>query len=295
MAAPAAAPGNHPSLWAEEQDEFERFKGKVERSYIFEERCSAAQTLKEEGNRSLQAGEFEEAEAKYEEGLYHVAFDEFQMADLMPDHRAQLSDVRIPLLLNSVLCDLRMNPPEQMRRLGRAERRCAEILALDPTNPKAKFRRAQLHQRAGETAEAKDMLRKLCDEHPNEASFRRELTLLRKSEKQELDQTSTFWTEAMRRQQQQQQQSTHHQRDDVERGQSTCDDDQPFIHAGRRTLAAARPPASSLTASDTGPLVPVFYALRGLAEVARMMWQWWADMLWGGRTPPLSSHTPEAP
>ena len=36
--------------------------------------------------------------------------------------------IRIPLLLNSVLCELRMNPEEQVRRLSTAERRISEAL-----------------------------------------------------------------------------------------------------------------------------------------------------------------------
>ena len=107
--------------------------------------------------------------------------------------------MRVPLLLNSVLCELRMNPEEQTRRLLTAEQRVAEVLEAEPGNLKALFRQAQLHGRAGEYTEAKALLEKLCRQQPSERAFRMELASLNTRTQVAKQETAAFWTAAVKK------------------------------------------------------------------------------------------------
>lgn len=180
--------------------EFAAFKH-IERG-SFEERIAKAHVLKEEGNVLLNAGDYEEALPKYVEGLYHLQFHERAMAmvKLPQADTDRLNAARVPLLLNSVLCELRMNPEEQTtRRLEIAERRCADVLAEQPNNTKALFRRAQLHGRAGEYSEASSLLERLCKLQPTERAFRTELAAVVARSRKQREDTSAFWSGALGR------------------------------------------------------------------------------------------------
>ena len=91
----------------------------------FDTQIAEAQRLKEEGNELLNAGDYEDALHKYEEGLGFVTFHEraLSMVKLPAADLDDLAAARVPLLLNAVLCELRMNPEEQTRRLVTAELR----------------------------------------------------------------------------------------------------------------------------------------------------------------------------
>ncbi|KAG8459502.1 hypothetical protein KFE25_012837 [Diacronema lutheri] len=286
--APAAAPAAterasaEPKLWADEEDEFAELRARVTRSYIFEERCADAVRCKEAGNALLNEGEFEEASAKYEEGLFHVDFDDFQRAELLDEHRALLQRARLPLLLNSVLCALRMNPAEQPTRLVTAEARCAEALAIEPHNAKARFRRAQLHARAGEDERALALLEALCTAHPAERAFRAELHAHAERMRHARKASDAFWAKALKRQ------AAHA---DAGGGggapaeQAARDaDDEPCLTSGRGPLSAreraghAAADAAALPLS--GPLVPLLAALRGVSLIGSTLWGWCAQLVW---------------
>ena len=159
----------------------------------FDERVAMAQRLKAEGNALLNQGDFEDALPKYAEGLYHLQFHDRALS-MVPSVKTDLNVVRIPLLLNSVLCELKMNPEEQTRRLYTAERRIADVLAEQPDNQKAHFRHAQLLGRAGELDSAKTLLERLCRQQPTERAFRTELTSVQARLKQTRAETREFWS-----------------------------------------------------------------------------------------------------
>lgn len=163
----------------------------------FLDRLRVARTLKEDGNEFLNSGDYEDALSKYNEGLRQL--DPELFGELSASQLKQLQDGRVPLLLNSVLCDLRMNPEEQTRRLTIAEGRIAEVLRIDPNNVKALFRRAQLHGRAGEYLEAKALLERLCRQQPTERSFRAELASLNERLQVAKRETAAFWSVAVKR------------------------------------------------------------------------------------------------
>eukprot|EP00966_Prymnesium_polylepis_P308287 7124139-Prymnesium_polylepis.1 len=160
-----------------------------------DERIAAAQRLKEAGNSLLNDGDYEEALQAYNEGLQHVGLD----LEGSPSQQELVRVVRLPLLLNSVLCDLKMNPEDQTRRLTIAEERIAEVLSLEPANRKALFRRAQLLGRAGEYAEAKDMLENLVRQQPGERAFRTELASVNERIHEAKAQTAAFWSVALQK------------------------------------------------------------------------------------------------
>jgi len=292
--APASAPAadaQQPIFWQDDgEDEFAHIRSRVSRSYIFEERCAAGQVAKEAGNAMLQRGDYEDALAQYDEGLFHVDFDEFQVADLMGEHRKQLADVRVPLLLNSVLCHLKMNPEEQLRRLQVAEKRCEEVLRTDPANVKARFRRAQLHRRAGEYAEAKAALQRLCREDPRDRAFREELASLQRQVKRSQAEVDTFWSSAM----QKQQRLARDVEGDEESVGDTHPDRRPCIvdGVGRSGMRPGTGPVADALriSSSSGVLVPVRYAFQGIAMFATAVWGWWSELLWASRA---DSHASE--
>ena len=89
-------------------DEFAAFRS-IERG-SFKERCDTARRLKEEGNSLLHAGDFEEALHKYVEGLYQMDFHEraLAMVQLPQADTDAMTDIKVPLLLNAALCEMRM-------------------------------------------------------------------------------------------------------------------------------------------------------------------------------------------
>lgn len=275
------APSTEPKLWADEEDEFADLRKRVTRSYIFEERCAAAVRLKEEGNVLLNAGDYEEASRKYEEGLFHADFDEFQRMELLDEHRLMLQSVRLPLLLNSVLCALKMNPEDQMVRLATAEARCAEVLKAEPNNAKAQFRRAQLHARAGEDEQARALFEALCLAHPTERAFRAELSAhterMRKARKVQ----DKFWAEALRKQAAQ---AERERPSDASGGAHRPADDEPCLTSGRGPLSARHSLQQAAEAAAelplSGPLMPLLSALRGVSYVGSTLWDWCAQLLW---------------
>ena len=96
----------------------------------FDEKIDAARYYKAAGNALLNSGDYEDALRKYEAGLKLVTFHERAMAmvKLPPADLEAIAAVRVPLLLNAVLCELRMNPEEGNGRLETAEERIADVL-----------------------------------------------------------------------------------------------------------------------------------------------------------------------
>ena len=163
---------------------------------------AVAARRKDEGNALLTAGDYEDALAKYEEGLAHLlavggAAGGAAAAAWAADESWRA--IRVPLLLNAVLCDLRMNPEEQVRRLATAEERIAEVLLYEPANPKAHFRRAQLLGRAGDYGGARALLEQPCRQQPNERAFRAELASLAARAQADKRETAAFWQTAARK------------------------------------------------------------------------------------------------
>lgn len=277
-AEPTAQPAE-PKLWADEEDEYAELRKRVPRSYIFEERCAAAVRCREEGNGLLAAGDYEEASRKYEEGLFHADFDEFQRMELLEEHAALLRAARLPLLLNAVLCALKMNPQEQSGRLAGAEARCAEVLRAEPNNAKAQFRRAQLHARAGEDEQARALLEALCVAHPAERAFRVELGAHAERMRAARKAQDKFWAEALRKQAAQ---ADHAGAPDRAPGRPGADE--PCLTSGRGPLSARQGLRQAAQAAGglplSGPLVPVLSALRGVSYVGSALWGWCAQMLW---------------
>ena len=164
----------------------------------FDEAVTAALRLRDEGNALLNDGDFELALERYNEGLRLTLYD-IEPHAMSAQARGRLVAVRTPLLMNSVLCELRMNPEEQLRRLSTAEQRVAEVLGYDPANLKALFRRAQLLGRAGEYAEAKELCEKLCRQDPSERAFRTELASINARSRIAKKETAAFWSTAVKK------------------------------------------------------------------------------------------------
>ena len=196
---PPNLPQPAPGPPADGEEDFRPF-GHISRGG-FNERIIAAGKLKEEGNQLLNNGDYEDALKKYVEGLYHMEWHPRAraMVTLPQSDLDQENGIKIPLLLNSVLCDLKMNPEEQVARLATSERRIAEVPALQPDNHKALFRKAQLLGRAGDYSEARRLLERLCRQQPNERAFRTELSSIAARSKKEKAQQGAFWKQSLDR------------------------------------------------------------------------------------------------
>lgn len=216
-----------------------------------------AKACKAEGNDLLTSGDYEDALCKYEEGLSLL---DASLNHLPPPRLESVREVRLPLLLNSVLCDLHMNTDDQMRRLVTSEQRIAEVLQADPNNLKAQFRRAQLHVRAGEFEEAKSLLEKLCRREPRERTFRKELASLNARMHAAKQETAAFWSCAVKKT------LTEVDLDRVESGQLACPrracesgDGSPLL---RRVASRGRASCSVMLA-----------VLRRVSEVLVFVWE----------------------
>ena len=121
-------------------------------------RLSAAEMLKDEGNDKFAAGEYRDALEEYE---YALDLFKYEMANLLRDQEAaELGDlgrglgsddlpaiqrVRVPCLLNSSACYIKLGGKKE---LTRALECCAEVLQAGPPAPqraKAHFRVGQAH------------------------------------------------------------------------------------------------------------------------------------------------------
>jgi hypothetical protein len=208
--------------------------------------------------------------------------------ELLDEHALALAKVRHPLLLNAVLCDLRMNPEGETIRLSRAEARCEEVLKREPGNTKAQFRRAQLHARAGEEDEAKALLEKLCKAHPTERAFRAELSALSERMRAARKQSDLFWADALKRQAAQAEAAREGGEREGSKGCAHCSSsaraggaDEPCLTRGAGPLTgdaslrgAARAAISTLPLAS--PIAPLISALRGVG----LLWSWCSQMLW---------------
>ncbi|ETV71185.1 hypothetical protein, variant [Aphanomyces astaci] len=121
----------------------------------FDERLRLATEIKVQGNVHFAKGEFEEAVAQYEKALALFKYcentdpdwkkkgirdDDIYVVDYKPDNvhdQSQLDTLKVTLYLNISVCKLKL------KEFALAISACGDVLAIDPTNAKAYYRRAQ--------------------------------------------------------------------------------------------------------------------------------------------------------
>lgn len=179
----------------EEVEEVEEEEEKEEKSAIFETRVETAEERKGEGNELFKRGDWAAALKKYRAGLYQVEFDEMSWNfELMDDHRDMVNNVRLPLLLNSAACSLKV---ESEKALSQALEFCEEALKIDQKNAKALFRKAQALLKQEKVEKSVDVLKEAVKAAPGDKLIRATLARAVAQLKSEKSQTDAFWKQKL--------------------------------------------------------------------------------------------------
>lgn len=147
-------------------------EGKSSGDMMYEERLEAAKRRRNEGNEAFKQGNYQEALAKYSLALSFV--DEDLMIQLQGFHYDQASAERIPALLNVAACHLKQENYQA------AIAAASQVLAEDPGNGKARFRRGVAKRALGQTEAAIEDLMAARKAAPGDGAISRELTLAKR-------------------------------------------------------------------------------------------------------------------
>ncbi|CDJ42772.1 hypothetical protein ETH_00032030 [Eimeria tenella] len=127
------------------------------------EKLQAAINLKDEGNALFKEGQYEQALERYKAGVKHVKGS--QDSDAIA--------VSVQLSSNSCMCCLKLE------RWQQAITAANQVLATEPKNPKALYRRAVAKSNLGELSDAKDDLMAVIAIDKANAEARKELQKIR--------------------------------------------------------------------------------------------------------------------
>lgn len=144
----------------------------------YEERLEAAQRRRLEGNDLHASGDFAGALAKYR--MASSFLDEDLLIQLEGIHLDQANAVRMPLLLNSAACYIKLS------NYGSAIASASEALMIDEKNPKALYRRGMAKHGLGQTEQAYSDLKCALSLSPGDAAIIKELAAVNKSLKEEM-------------------------------------------------------------------------------------------------------------
>ena len=166
------------SLEKQDDDEFVvHLEDTVGKSPVFEERLEFASKRKTEGNELFKTDKFEDALKVYRYGLFHSFFDEMSFNfELMDQHRSQVNDIRLPLLLNALQCVNKIiehdigHDREELKKLG--SHLAKEAIKVDAKNVKALYRRAYFFLLLKEFEKSKKDLEKAVSIDPQNSVVR---------------------------------------------------------------------------------------------------------------------------
>ena len=151
--------------------------GKSQSDMTFEERLEAAERRRADGNEAYKAGRYEEALGRYSVALSFV--DEDLMIQLQGFHYDKAVAARTPALLNSAACHLKLENYNGC--IGAA----SQVLAEDPKNAKALYRRGCARHALGQTDAALKDLQAGWQLAPGDAGLGKELAAVKKSMQEE--------------------------------------------------------------------------------------------------------------
>ncbi|GAB4823500.1 hypothetical protein N2152v2_010546 [Parachlorella kessleri] len=141
------------------------------RLMTYEERVEAAERRRLEGNGLYKEGRLDEALSKYRLALSFM--NEDFLLQLEGFHLAKAQAVRLPSLLNMAACQLKQGDYHE------AVINCNQVLAEEPQNAKALFRRGRARHQLGQTEAALEDLTKARQAAPSDANIARELQAVR--------------------------------------------------------------------------------------------------------------------
>jgi tetratricopeptide (TPR) repeat protein len=146
-------------------------------SMMFEERLEAAQRRKAEGNAAHAAGQSEQALSSYRLASSFITED--LLMQLEGFHLDQANAIRLPILLNSAACHLKLQD------YPAAIAATTEALYIDPTNAKALYRRGIARHALGQTEGAMEDLKKALIHAPGDGAIKREMATVRRTMEEE--------------------------------------------------------------------------------------------------------------
>lgn len=152
-------------------------EGKSHSDMTYEERLEAAERRRAEGNEAYKAGRYEEALGRYSVALSFV--DEDLMIQLQGFHYDKAVAARTPALLNSAACHLKLE--NYNAAIGAA----TQVLAEDPKNAKALYRRGCARHALGQTEAALQDLTAGWQLAPGDAGLGKELNAVKKALQEE--------------------------------------------------------------------------------------------------------------
>lgn len=154
-------------------------EGRPPGEMVVEERIEAADRRKVDGNELFKEGKIAEAMQQYEMALAYMG-DDF-MFQLFGKYHDMAIAVKNPCHLNLAACMLKIH------RFEEAIGHCSVVLAEDPKNTKALFRRGKARAELGQTDAAKDDFEKARKLEPDNKEVIRELRLIAKQERELYD------------------------------------------------------------------------------------------------------------
>ncbi|TKY67978.1 Peptidyl-prolyl cis-trans isomerase FKBP42 [Spatholobus suberectus] len=150
-------------------------EGKARSDMTVEERISAADRRKMDGNALYQEEKLEEAMQQYEMAIAYMG-DDF-MFQLFGKYRDMALAVKNPCHLNMAACLIKLNRYEE------AIGQCSIVLGEDENNVKALFRRGKARAALGQTDAAREDFLKARKYAPEDKAIARELRLLAEHDK----------------------------------------------------------------------------------------------------------------
>ncbi|KAL2939905.1 Peptidyl-prolyl cis-trans isomerase FKBP42 [Bienertia sinuspersici] len=150
-------------------------EGKPRSDMTVEERISAADRRRMDGNDLFKEEKLEEAMQQYEMAIAYMG-DDF-MFQLFGKYHDMAMAVKNPCHLNMAACYIKLKDYES------AIMQCSIVLAEDANNVKALYRRGKARAELGQTDAARDDLLKARKYAPDDKAITRELRLLAEHEK----------------------------------------------------------------------------------------------------------------
>jgi tetratricopeptide (TPR) repeat protein len=152
-------------------------EGKTSREMTYEERLEASSRRRAEGNAAFKEGRYADAAGRYSAALSFV--DEDLLIQLQGFHYDRAIEERVPALLNAAACHLKLGDN------AAAVNAASQVLAEQPGNAKALFRRGAARHAIGQTEAAVEDLKKAAAAAPGDAAIARELAAVRRSMQEE--------------------------------------------------------------------------------------------------------------
>ncbi|KAL4443626.1 hypothetical protein ABPG75_011363 [Micractinium tetrahymenae] len=146
-------------------------EGKERGMMTFEERLEAAERRRADGNAAFSAGQYAEALGKYRLALSYLNEDVLMQLGDFHFHKAMA--LKRPVQLNIAACQLKQED------YPGAITTCSEVLADDPKNPKALFRRGRARHELGQLEAAAEDLEAAKAAAPGDGGVARELAAVR--------------------------------------------------------------------------------------------------------------------